>query len=128
MKYLLIVVLGLIASGSYANSKEQSTIGYATVKEALDSLKKKAGTDVSVQGGWTIVSDKENGNMVLWSFSPENHDAHPAVIKRTVLEQGGFVKIRMTALCQAKKAPCDKLIEEFNELNAQIGKQMRNGS
>jgi hypothetical protein len=128
LKYLLIIAFALVPTCSYANSKEQSTIGYATVKEALDSLKEKAGTDVSTQGGWTIISDKENGNMVLWSFTPENHDAHPAAIKRTVFEQDGSVNIRMTALCQAKKDPCDKLIEEFKELNAQIGKQMRNGS
>ena len=121
-------MLGLFASNPYANSKKTSSIGYATVNEALESLKNKAGTDVSVQGGWTIISDKENGNMVLWSFSPENHDAYPAAIKRIIVKKDGSIYIQMKALCQAKKKACDKLIEEFKELNAKISEQIHNGS
>jgi hypothetical protein len=110
----------LIAFPSF--SSESSSIGYKTVDLALQALKNKAGTKLSVQGGWTIIEDQEDSNLVLWSFTPESHSAHPAAIKRKVLEKNQAIYIQMSALCQAKKADCDKLIEEFEQLNKNIMK------
>ena len=103
-------------------SSENSSIGYETVDIALQAMKNKEGTKLSIQGGWTIIEDKEDSNMVLWSFTPESHAAHPAAIKRKVLEKNQAIYIQMSALCQAKKADCDKLMQEFELLNKNIMK------
>ncbi|WP_331461835.1 molecular chaperone DnaJ [Pseudoalteromonas sp. SWYJZ98] len=117
MKIIPIAFMGaLLAFPSSAN--ENSSIGYL----ALQALKNKDGTNLSLQGGWTIIEDKEESNLVLWSFTPETHTAHPAAIKRKVLEKNQAIYIQMSALCQAKKADCDKLMKEFEQLNKNIMK------
>lgn len=113
----------LISTAVYAEEKNTG-IGYATVDDALTSLKSKDGADISIQGGWTIVQDSELGNMVLWSFTPKTHEAHPAAVKQTVLEKDGTIFIRMEALCQASKLACDNLMEEFQKLNDRIRESM----
>jgi len=118
-------LLFFILISTFVNAEETSNgIGYATVTDALTSLKSKDGASISVQGGWTIVQDSELGNMVLWSFTPESHDAHPTAVKRTVLEKDGYISIRMEALCQSSKVACDSLIEEFKKLNDKIRASM----
>jgi len=56
----------------------------------------------------------------IWSFTPEGHYAYPAVVKRELKQnaQGGAF-IEMTALCEATKDACDRLIGEFQKLNGQ---------
>src|SRR5436853_1039411 len=53
----LIVAIG--ASGSLAGQElpeaQGDTIGYATVSAALEALKAKSGTKVTVQDGWTVI-------------------------------------------------------------------------
>ena len=117
---LIGIVVSLILFPAFANCSEG--IGFKTVDEALSALKIKVGVSVSVQGGWTIVEDSEKGNMVLWSFTPSSHPAHPAAVKRTVIEKDKHkhIYIQMKALCQASKVECDSLIAEFEALNKKI--------
>ena len=119
---LKFLVLLITTFSSQLFASESSSIGYKTVDLALDALRNKSGTKFSSQGGWTIVEDTEGSNMVLWSFTPSTHPAHPAAIKRKVLEKDKKIYIQMSALCQAKKADCDKLIKEFEQLNNNIMK------
>ncbi|GAA0552686.1 hypothetical protein GCM10009098_20490 [Rheinheimera aquimaris] len=112
-----------IAFSAFAS--ESSSIGYKTVELALNALKSKEGTNLSIQGGWTIIEDKEDSNLVLWSFTPDSHPAHPAAIKRKVVEKNQKIYIQMSALCQAKKVDCDKLMQEFEQLNQNIMKGSR---
>nr|WP_250883992.1 molecular chaperone DnaJ [Glaciecola sp. XM2] len=112
-----------IAFSAFAS--ESSSIGYKTVELALNALKNKEGTNLSIQGGWTIIEDKEESNLVLWSFTPDSHPAHPAAIKRKVVEKNQKIYIQMSALCQAKKEDCDKLMQEFEQLNQNIMKGSR---
>jgi len=112
-----------IAFSAFAS--ESSSIGYKTVELALKALKSKEGINLSIQGGWTIIEDKEDSNLVLWSFTPDSHPAHPAAIKRKVVEKNQKIYIQMSALCQAKKEDCDKLMQEFEHLNQNIMKGSR---
>src|SRR5215831_1780765 len=98
-------------------------IGYPTVAAALDALKARSDVNISVQGGWTIVDDRAAST--VWSFTPPNHPAHPAAVKRAVVSRDGKVFVDMTALCQASKAACDRLMAEFNELNERMAQSMR---
>ena len=124
MKIIPLAFLSIsIAFSAFAS--ESSSIGYKTVELALNALKSKEGTNLSIQGGWTIIEDKEDSNLVLWSFTPDSHPAHPAAIKRKVGEKNQKIYIQMSALCQAKKVDCDKLMQEFEQLNQNIMKGSR---
>lgn len=72
--------------------------------------------------GWIIVNEPRS---IMWSFTPVGHYAHPAVVRREVVERDGGVALEMRALCQADKASCDKLIREFQELNERMRQSMR---
>jgi len=111
------------ADAQQSKSSGQSSIGYPSVAAALGALRAKSNVRISVQGGWTIVDDRED--RAIWSFTPSNHPAHPAAVKRTVVEKNGAIYIEMNALCQASKSECDKLIAEFKELNEQMRRSMR---
>ncbi|HEY9041276.1 MAG TPA: hypothetical protein VIN66_03765 [Rheinheimera sp.] len=124
MKIIPLAFLSIsIAFSAFAS--ESSSIGYKTVELALNALKNKEGTNLSVQDGWTIIEDKEESNLVLWSFTPDSHPAHPAAIKRKVVEKNQKIYIQMSALCQAKQEDCDKLMQEFEQLNQNIMKGPR---
>jgi hypothetical protein len=106
---------------SESSSVAQTGVGYKTVGEALKALKAKPSAKVSLTkpDAWTIVT--ETDTMAQWSFTPPNHYAYPAVVKRVIKQNAnGDVYVEMSALCEAKKEPCDKLIEEFKELNERM--------
>jgi hypothetical protein len=106
-----------------AQSATQSAIGYPTVAAALDALRARGDIKISVQDGWTIVNEPKTNT--FWSFTPAGHPAHPAAIKRTIVEKDGAFFIAMSGLCQAQKAACDKLMAEFRELNDRIRESMQ---
>jgi hypothetical protein len=101
-------------------------LGYRSVPLVLEALKAKPGVTVNVTkpDGWIIVVEPDT--KAMWSFTPEGHYAHPAVVRRTVKsDEKGNVGIEMVALCQATKEPCDRLIREFQQLNEQLAQAMR---
>lgn len=115
----LVVVTTAVAQPQSPTTEEtgSSGVGYSTVAEALASLKAKSGVQVHITtpDAWTIANEP---NGIQWSFVPSNHYANPAVVRREVkVNREGGVFIEMRALCQAEKAQCDKLIEEFKGLN-----------
>ena len=116
--------LSIIAIAAMAQQEPaQGGIGYPSVAAALEALKARPDVKISAQNGWTIVDDRATGT--LWSFTPPNHPAHPAAVKRTVVERAGEVFVEMSALCQASKVACDKLIAEFRDLNEAMVQAMR---
>jgi hypothetical protein len=117
----LILTSTIIPLAAFA--QEGRGIGYPTVAAALEALRARSDVNISVQGGWTIVDDRSAN--ALWSFTPPNHPAHPAAVKRTIVSRDGGIGIDMTALCQAVKAACDNLMAEFKELNKRMSQSMR---
>lgn len=123
---LLILISSAGYSGElkYSNDPSQDpSIGYKSVDEALVALKGKEGVEVRIQQGWIIAQDASEGS--VWSFAPEEHPAHPAAVKRTVFEEDGSVHIKTGILCQSRKAECDKLAEQFQELNDRVRQEMQ---
>lgn len=118
MRTLFLALMAL----PMATHAQDGGIGYPTVSAALDALKARSDIAISVQGGWTIVEDK--AAHAIWSFTPADHAAHPAAVRREIVEQGGGVAVKMTALCQASKEACDKLMEDFKVLNARMGQEV----
>lgn len=124
---LLLLLLG--ATNCLAQSEKPieespdgaSSLGYTTVHDALVSLTAKPGVGITVTkpDGWTIVSES-SPEFAVWSFTPQAHYAYPAVVRRIVKQTNGQVHVVTTALCQADKLSCDKLIREFQQLNEQM--------
>lgn len=97
---------------------QPDSVGYPSAAAALEALKARGDVAITTEGGWTIADDK--ANRTLWSFTPADHPAHPAVVRRTVVQENGQVSIRMNALCLAKKEACDGLLEEFRRVNTAL--------
>ncbi|MDX2220655.1 MAG: DUF4019 domain-containing protein [Burkholderiales bacterium] len=118
------LIAPLLASFSLIALAQEKGVGYDSVEKALAALKAKPGVTVSMQGDWTIISD--DGGNTVWSFAPQSHPAHPAAVKRSlVADKDGNVRIQTGALCQASKANCDALMEEFKALNDKAAKAVQ---
>jgi hypothetical protein len=117
------IVLDQDASAPLPESKD-NTIGYANVAAAREALSARSDVEIrTADGGWTIiVVPKEN---TVWTFTPENHPAHPAAIKRAPFEKDGAVYLGTNVLCQAKKPVCDALVRDFIELNKRTEAKMK---
>lgn len=130
----LLIVLILIFSGELIfaegdlgyGGKKGKVFGYESVEEALETLKNDPNVEVSDSEGWTIISDE--AGRALWSFAPLSHPAHPSVIKRSVVEKDGQIGIDTQVRCGAKKGVCDKLVQDFIELNNKVRKDINNES
>lgn len=124
--FLFVLTSGVAHSSEvkYSNDpSDGSGIGYESVSEALSALKQKESGNVRIQQGWTIINEKNKSS--VWSFTPEGHPAHPAAVKRTTFEEDGAVYIKMAILCQSTKLECDKLVEQFQELNERVKQEMQ---
>jgi len=124
---VLTLVLATLAMGpatataqlqQKAEAKE-STIGYPTVAAALEALRAKPGVRFAYEDSWLVVSDPPT--QTLWSFTPAGHPAHPAVVKRQVVEQNGAVGLSMTVRCEATKVACEAMVKMFEIQNASLG-------
>ena len=124
---LFVSILSLVGV-SVAYAEEQNSIGYETVEQAFDALEANQDARRTDYDGWIVYNIANNGSYTLWSITPEDHPANPTAIRRDVVSKDGVVSIQMRALCQAEKPECDKLIEEFKELNEGIKKRMQSGS
>ena len=91
-------------------------IGYSSVAGARAALEADRTAQFRERRGWTVVASREHGHPVEWFFTPEGHPAHPAVVKRTVVDEGGTGYVDLAVLCQAAQAPCDALLEEFRQM------------
>lgn len=103
-----------------AQSKTSSAtgIGFASPAAALTGLRSRSGVVFSDYNGWTIAEDKSRNE--IWSFTPNAHPAHPAVVRRTVIEQNGVLSLDMDVLCGGEKSDCDKLVAQFEALNEDV--------
>ena len=102
-----------------------STIGYPSVADALGALKAREDMNISVEDGWTIIT--EPGGLTIWSFSPPDQPAYPAVARRDFYQEGGAWYIKMDVRCEASKAACDQLQQDFEALNESMRKAMEAG-
>ena len=128
IKVFLSIALLIVATSVIAGDINGSPIGYHSYKEALNDLKSNPNAKISAHQDWIIIEVSTDTEMTLWSFTPKGHFAHPAVVKRSVIENDGSVNLIMNALCGASKPDCDKLIQQFKQLNEQISQNMRKNS
>jgi hypothetical protein len=117
---LAAIFVAAFAGAAFAQAdKRQSGVGYPSVAAALEAVKAKPGVRVSVQDGWTVIA--EQGGLVLGTFTPPGHPAHPTVARREAKQHANAAwYVDQRVLCQAAKAACDKINAEFVELNNQM--------
>lgn len=115
----LALVALTAASAARTYAAEDWPIDYANVAAVLKALRDDANASFRVQQGWTVVASSERGHAVQWFFTPDGHPAHPSVIKRMVLDEGGVGVIDVAALCQAPQDDCDRLLADFRQSQAE---------
>ena len=125
-RLFLTLIIGL-AVFKVGVTADETVIGYTNVQEAYDALESNPSAKQTEHEGWSIFNIKQEGKYILWSFTPENHAAHPSAIRREVVSIEGEVYISMSALCQADQWSCDQLIEEFKLINDNIKQRIRGG-
>ncbi len=122
MKKTFILCMWILASSAVhaENQPAKSGIGFSTVDEALVFLKTKPNVTFTTTkpDGWLIAN--EQSPFTVWSFTPQGHYADPAVVKRELKQNSGGVFIETSALCEADKSSCDRLLGEFQQMNSQV--------
>lgn len=96
-----------------------SNIGYHSVAMAYVDLSTKPGIEISNQNGWTIATDV--AAKIIWSFAPQGDPSYPTVVRRKVVQAGDGVAVQTQVLCEATKAACDAVVQQFETLNAKVG-------
>ena len=107
---------------------EPSPIGYATIEEAYNALKADSAVGMKEYEGWTIFNQKGDGKYILWSFTPDDHPAHPSAIRREIVKKGDQILIKMDALCYSNQLDCDLLIDQFKNINERISQDWAKSS
>ncbi|MEM9257166.1 MAG: hypothetical protein AAGA91_17110 [Pseudomonadota bacterium] len=106
---------------------QESKIQFGSAKEAFEVLSSDPTMDFGYSDGWAVATPRDTDDFVVWTFTPEDHPAHPAVVRREVVWLEGEIHIDMSVLCHAAEDPCDQLVEKFEGLNAGIAEQYQRG-
>lgn len=56
----------------------------------------------------------------VWNFTKDSHPAHPSVACRRIVKDGDANRIETQLRCNAAKAQCDRLAEDYRTLDKQI--------
>lgn len=101
---------------------QQPGIEYKSVAAALAALKAKPGVQFTSNDGWTIANDTDGA---IWSFTPAGHYANPSVGRRTLRENQGRFFVETQILCQAQKAACDRLRDDYALLDKRMNEAIQ---
>lgn len=97
---------------------DEGDIGYPSVEAARTALSARSDVRMARADGWLTIEDP--AAMTLWTFAPETDPAHPAAIKRSVIEEEGRIVLRMDIRCEGDDAACDALQTHFLSLNEAV--------
>lgn len=105
---------------------EGNYIGYATVSEALATLKMNGATALPGFNG--SVSFGESDNKTTWTFAGRDDPAYPAVARYVYTTVNGVMHIEITTLCEAADAACKKFRTDTRENVTQLSNMMADSS
>ena len=119
---LMIILFGLcLMSFSHA----ENNLGYQgksnaglSPQELLSKLESDTEVEIKIVRKWTIATS--NVQKTIWSFPPQNHPAYPSYVIRKVIEKDGAVFMNTSVTCGAEKEKCDKLFQDFIQINARL--------
>ena len=72
---------------------------------------------------YVAVSDKAKDT--IWTFTVAGHPAHPSVVCRRPVQDGGELRLQMDVRCKAAEVECEKLVHAFQELNQRMLQDMK---
>ena len=76
------------------------------------------------ESGWLSADRREGNDVVFWTFTSAEHEAHPAVIKRILIKTEGEWQLEMRVLCEADESACADLVGEFQAFNDRLHKRL----
>ena len=91
---LAMLALGAAESAAPAEPKmilDAAGFPHPSVSAAMDALLDNRDATVTMKAGWTSFEETVDGQPVHWSFTPENHAAHPSAVRRTPVEKDGEI-------------------------------------
>jgi hypothetical protein len=56
----------------------------------------------------------------VWNFTKASHPAHPSVACRRIVQIDGQMRVETQLHCNAAKAACDRLAEDYRALDKQM--------
>lgn len=71
---------------------------------------------------YVTVNDAANGT--IWTFTVTGHPAHPSVVCREPVEEGGKLRLEMGIQCDASDDACEALARGFESLNQKMLKEL----
>jgi len=101
---------------------EGNYIGYATVADAMATLKSQGFLELPGLNG--EVSFAESDNKTTWTFVGKNDPAHPSAVRYVYTRSGGVPHVEMTILCEASDGPCEKFRSDIRVNIAEVAKMM----
>lgn len=113
-----VAALALALLPATAAFADEGDIGYPTVAAARAALAARDDVRMSRADGWLTIEDP--AAMTLWTFAPDGDPAHPAAVKRSVIEDGERIIIRMDIRCEGALEACDALEQHFLGLNRSV--------
>ncbi len=117
--FLVIMLVGCkttsVVDDRGYKGKTAQVFGYNSVDHAYNELKKLPTVKSSERNGWKELHNSADHS--FWAFTPDDHEAHPSIIKRSVVLKGGEFGIQTQISCAAEKSICDKLLQNFKNLN-----------
>jgi len=122
--FAIVLVSSARAAEPIGSSQPQNTtsIGYPSPAAALEALRSKPNVKIRQENDWIVVDDPSEHT--FWSITTPGHPAHPAAVKRALVERDGAIHIQMQILCGAPKASCDLLARQFKEINEGLSRSM----
>ncbi len=123
MRLCITVLIVMAGASGLARAGDTDAIDFASVNDVLTSLRNNPQAKFQSEDGWTVVASREHGRATLWFFTPDDHPAHPAVVKRTVVDRNGIDFIDVAAMCQAPQEACDALLAEFRQSRVPVAQE-----
>jgi hypothetical protein len=71
---------------------------------------------------YVTVNDASKGT--IWTFTVAGHPAHPSVVCRQPVEDGGKLRFEMGVQCEASEEACERLVRGFEALNEKMLKEV----
>ncbi len=71
---------------------------------------------------YVTINDAARGT--LWTFTVAGHPAHPSVVCRQPVEDGGKLRMDMGIQCEASDDECERLARAFESLNQKMLKEL----
>lgn len=120
-RLLLVGLVSLMATAVSAQHFElqmapPGNIPFNSVADAYQRLSLRDGAQPrTTREGWVEFTDERRNR--LWTFVPEDHDAYPTVVMRTVRGRGMALEVVMDGLCEAERSACEALMKELARKN-----------